>query len=266
MDQLLSTLISALALAVSILSAMYSFRLQKLDSRRSARDQLSETINDLIRLNADNFTTWLTPPEQRDLSFYQKQGSITQTAVAITRQAVYLVEQQPDLATDIEYYTIAQGLVIAGDSATAEEYWRKAIDTAQSPFYKITNMRAYAEFQFNQGAHEAGRDLYKSALSILENDTDHNKHINGYTHQMWMVSESTHGFWEEAESNYNRGRRLFESISNPYVKANSLSAIERARKGSGNLESPGVLQGQNPAPVSGVDVGLAPNTVPEAGP
>ena len=265
MEQLSSTIISALALAVSILSALYSFRLQRLDSRRSTRDQLSESINDLIRLNAENNTMWLVPPEQRDYSYYQKQGSITQTAVAIARQAVYLVEQQPGLATDIEYYTIAQGLVMAGDSAAADDYWKKAISAAPNSFYKIVNTRSYADFLFNQGKHETGRSLYQNALAMVDNDTDHNKYTNGFTYQMWMVSESNHRFWEEADGNYNRGRRIFESISNPYLKEGALAAIEQARHGSEKLRTQGIPHGQSPAPMQGINIDAVADAEHQAG-
>jgi tetratricopeptide (TPR) repeat protein len=257
------TIISALALAVSVISAVYSFRLQKLDSRRSTREHLNEAVSELIKLNAEGQSLWSIPPHQRDQLFYQRQAVIGQTVIAVSRQAVYLAEQQPDLVTDIEYYIIAQGLVASGDFMRAEEYWHKAIKAAMSPYYKIENTRMYADFLFNQGKHEAGRAHYQEALKLFDNNTDYQKFTNAFTYQMWMVSEANHRFWEEADSNYNRARRLFESISNPYAKENGLAGLERAREGSNKLRNDSRSPAAEPGVIQAIPT-LRPAATPES--
>ena len=256
MNDLISTAISGLALAVSVLSAAFSFRLQRLDSRRSTREQLNETVSELIRLNAENNSMWFIPSEQRDAGYYQKQGSLAQTAVAVSRQAAYLAEQQPDLVTDIEFLTIAQGLVMAGDFATADGYWQKAVNASPNAYYRVVNTRMYADFLFNQGKHESGRTLYKQALTILDDlpDTDYRKYTNGYTCQMWMVSEANHRFWEEADVAFDRARRLFEKISNPYAVQNGLSGLRQAKEGSYSLRVGDRTQTGSPIPTPGGQV------------
>jgi hypothetical protein len=181
--------ISILALGVSVISAIFSYRLQSLavrlqslDSRKSSREQLNSVINELIKLNAENNSLWLTPLELRNVSYYQRVSTITQTAVSLSRQAVYLAEQLSRLVTDVEFITIAQGLVISGDTILAENYYLMAIDSSTSSFYKVNNTRIYADFLFNQGKHEQGRDLYESALKEFGNNTDWEKMINAHTY------------------------------------------------------------------------------------
>lgn len=258
MTELVAAVVSALALAVSVISAFYSFRLQSLDSRRSTREQLNKAVSELIKLNAENNSLWYVPTAERDQNYYQKQGAIVQTAVALSRQALYLAEQQPELVTDIEYYTIAQGLVMAGDYSRADDYWQKAIKAAPTPFYKITNMRMYADFLFNQAKHESGRALYQEALKILNNDTDQNKYTNAFTYQMWMLSESNHRFWEEADASYHRAKRLYETLSHPSWIESGLAVLQQTYEGANTLRS-----ASRPAPNLALTQGVQVNTAPE---
>ncbi len=115
-------ILSSVALIVSVISAIFSFRLQKTDSRRSTREQLNGIIRDLIKLNAENNSLWFVPEEQRDQIHYQKQSSMAQTAASLSRQAVYLAEQEPALVTDVEFMTIAQGLTLVGDQADLRQW------------------------------------------------------------------------------------------------------------------------------------------------
>lgn len=220
--------ISALALAVSIVSAIYSFRLQRFESRRTTREHLNGTINELIKLIAEYSSALFVAQEARDYLYYQKVGTITHTATALSRQAVYLAEQQPDLVADVEYATIAQGLVLAGDSMLAGRFWQKAIESSTGEYYTIVNTRSYADYLFNQGRHEAGREHYQKALSIFGNEGDFQKFTNAYTHQMWMVSEANHRIWEEAEKHHNLARRIFESVASPSYRETGLAGLQRA--------------------------------------
>ena len=102
---MMETVISVLALVVSVISAVFTFRLQKLDSRRSTREKLSEAVSELIKLNAENNVAWFVAQELRDNLYYQRLSTITHSAMSLSRQAVYLVEYEPNLVTDVEYAT-----------------------------------------------------------------------------------------------------------------------------------------------------------------
>lgn len=225
-----SIVISALALGVSIVSAVFSFRLQTANNNRSTREQLNETVRELIKLNDENNALWAVDPAQRDVSFFRRAGTIAQTATSLSRQAVYLAESVPKLVTDVEFVMIAQALALAGDQLNADAYWQKGIEASPNEYYRIANIRGYADFLFRQGKHELGRSKYQQALKIFDNDTDFKKFTNAFTYQMWMVSEVANGFREEAEGCYSRAKHIFESISHPFSKEAGLKGLENMRK------------------------------------
>lgn len=228
MNDLATLIISGLALVTSVIAALFTLRLQRFDSQRSTREHLHKIVSDLITLYSENLVLWMTPAEQRDGLYYGRSSTITHRAVALTRQAVYLIKQEPDLVTDVEYGTVAQGLSLAGDYPLAKEHWRKAIDRSPSEFYRILNTRAYAGFLFGQGEHEAGRASYQQALNLVRNGDDFEKYTNGYTYQHWMGSEAQERFSEEAEKYYRMARRTFELIASPTLRFNSLAGLESA--------------------------------------
>jgi tetratricopeptide (TPR) repeat protein len=241
-------IISSIALVVSILSAIFSFRLNKIDSRRSVREQLNRTVGELIKLNAENNAMWFVPAGQRDHLYYHKLGTISQTSASLSRQAVYLAEHDPDLVSDVEFATIAQGLVIAGDQLQAEAFYEKAIKASPSPYYKVVNTRVYADFLFRQGKYQMGRNTYQQALGVLNDDSEFTKYTNGFTCQMWMVSEFNSRFEEEAERYYNQARRLFEKLSNPVFKESIIRGLEKAREGS---SAQAIVSGDQTRPPAG---------------
>lgn len=229
MENKLSTILSAAALIVSIISATIAFQLQRSDSQRTARDQLSKTVTELINLNMKNRSAWNTAPKNRDATYYQEVSSIPQMAASITRQAVFLVNSGPEIVTDVDYVAIAQGLMIVGDNVLADTYMQNAIRKSPSDFYRIINLRGYADFLFGQGKHELAREKYHEALKVFNNDTDFNKMTNGYTYQMWMNSEFYNGFPAEAELQYQRALNAYNSISNRTIKASNLNNLSQVR-------------------------------------
>ncbi len=225
----ISTIVSAAAIIVSLVSASIAYSLQRSDSKRSAREQLSKSVAELINLNSKNYSTWSVEPEKRNAAYYQELGLISQIAASLTRQAVFLVNSFPQMVTDVDYVAIAQGLMIVGDNVLADTYMQNAISVSPSDFYRIINLRGYADFLFRQGRHEPAREKYQEALGILDNHTDFNKATNGYTYQMWMMSEFYNGFPAESDAHYQRAIGIFNSISNQYTKAQSISNIRQAK-------------------------------------
>ncbi|NMW22341.1 MAG: tetratricopeptide repeat protein [Chlorobiaceae bacterium] len=225
MENKLSTSLSALALIVSVVSATFTFK----DSKRTDREQLSKAVSELIGLNQKNITWSNIPLDKRDPSYYNEGSILTQTVASVTRQAVYLINNDPEIVNDVDYVTIAQGLFIVGDYQLSDNYRQKAVDASPSDLYKIFNLRGYADFLFSQGKFEQAREKYRLALKIFNDDTDFNKTTNCYTYQMWMVSEFSKGFKSNAENNYQNALRTCNRISDQNVKSYSLNMLNNAR-------------------------------------
>lgn len=228
MKEKITIILSILAVVISFGSAMISMQQNESSSERAVRDQLTATVTELIKLNAANARLYGTPLEKQDPLFFQEASTNSQMAASITRQSVFLVENHPDIVTDVDYGAIAQGLMIVGDITLADQYMRTATEKSPSEFYKIINLRGYADFLFRQAKHELGRNMYKEALEIFNNDTDFNKQTNAYTYQMWMVSEGGNGFPQESETYYHRASSIAKSISLEAWRKNVIRGIEQA--------------------------------------
>ena len=228
MREKITIILSVLAVIISLVSVAVAIQQNESSNDRTVRDQLTSTVTELIKLNAANARLLATPPEEQNPFFFQESSTNSQIAAPITRQSVFLVEKHPNIATDVDYVAIAQGLMIVGDNELADRYMLTATEKSPSDFYKIINLRGYADFLFRQGKHESGRNAYQKSLEIFDNDTDFNKLTNAYTYQMWMVSEAWNGFPQEAERHYQRASNLANSISSKTRNSNVIRQIEQA--------------------------------------
>lgn len=226
--------ISALAFIVSVISTLIAMSRQKGQMRTGIREQLSSIVQELITTLAENSVLQSEPMNNRDVLFYSKSSSFSHKLSSLARQASALIELEPTIAFDVELSAVAQALNIVGDIPQADKFFQQAIKASPSDFYKIINLRMYADFLFRQGKHQPGRKIFEDALGIFDNDSDFNKATNGYTYQMWFVSEvwnipSPHG---QAEECYKNARGLIESISATTYRVNFLQSLESARKAS----------------------------------
>ena len=243
--------LSSVALILSLVSTALTLKLKKYEMQRTARSQINSVISELISTIAENRRFFYISHDKRDSDYYQSLSMIYQKNNSLARQVLYLVKQEPDLVTDIEYAITAQALTVSGDNISAEFFWKKSIEKPPSKFYKAINKRGYADFLFITGNHELGRREYGEALLILEDNTDFNKSTNISTLQMWFVNEMQIFNFDEAERWYRRAKALCESISNPILKKNMSTALEQARKDVS--PSPGVpllgstVSGEKPA-------------------
>ena len=224
-------LVSVIALALSIVSTIVSIRLQTRSSQQTALDQLGVLTQKLIDVMGEKNDLSNTSPAQRDMLFWSKFYALNYKLALLARQADYLIQQELNIVSDVQYSLIGTGLAQSGDALNAEKYWQKAVESAREPYYKIINLRGYADFLFTQGQFEAGGVRYQEALNIWSSDTDFRKYTNGYTYQMWFVSYAqVLGFGSEAQQYYERARQLFTNISGTNQRLSALNALETARQ------------------------------------
>ncbi len=248
-------LVSVFALTLSIISTIVSIRLQTRSSQQTALDQLGVLTQNLIDVMSEKNDLSNTDPSQRDMRFWSKLYALNYKLALLARQADYLIQQESNIVSDVQYSLIGIGLAQSGDALNAEKYWQKAVSTAREPYYKIINLRGYADFLFAQGQFEAGGARYQEALNIWGSDTDFNKYTNGYTYQMWFVSYAqVLGFGSEAQQYYERARQLFSNISSDNTRLSALNALETARQalmaGMPTPTSTGTMSPISPPPQS----------------
>jgi tetratricopeptide (TPR) repeat protein len=230
--------ISIIALIVSVLSVIFSLKNQSIQIQTTVRDQLDSVVQDLVKTLADSFIS--LSQDRSNPSWYSTNAVLSMKLSSLSRHAKALIEQEPATVTDIEYSVVAQACSMANDLPQASIYWQKAVESSPSPYYKVVNLRSFADFQYRQGRYEEGRALYQQALGIMDNSNDFQKQTNAWTYQMWCVSETLNlpNQFNKSDEYYRDARAILETIANPAVKANCLKALEVARQTSVNSQIP----------------------------
>ena len=209
------------AIGISLWSLGVTYSQRSREMKRSVRSQMNALVVEIVKLLRSD-------PQQTDTD--AGDSGQAQRAILLTRQAVYLSNQEPKLITDIEFSTIAQGLWVAGDFQLAEQFWRKSIDTASSDFMKVVGRRGYAMYLFGLGKIEEGRRQYSLGLEIADNSTDINKAMNAQTYMLWLESEARNSFWDDALQKYQRAKGIIESMGSFQLRQAGKEMVEKLRE------------------------------------
>jgi tetratricopeptide (TPR) repeat protein len=221
----ITLVISGLALAVSIVSAVIGQIQTNRQKRTGIREQLSSVVQNLISCRADYDTLNAEPVEKRDEA---KIATVNHKLTSLARQACALEKMEQDVGFDVEFIAIANALTISGDIAGAEEYYEKAVSKSPSPYYKSINMILYGRFLFEEAQYEKGRRVFAEAVSALPNTSDLNRWAIARAYRMWIESE----VWSGSESNkgvdkhYQTARGLLQSISSKFMREAGLRELE----------------------------------------
>ena len=206
-----------------MISTVIGFSRQKTQMRTTVRDQLSGVVQELNKVLFENQELQTTLPMQQDSRFFRRSASIQESLATLCRQATALIELAPEIVFDIEFSVLARATEVVGDFPEAERYWKEAVKSSPTDYYRIINTRGYGAFSLRQGEHERGRRLFEEALSIWGNTTDFNKFANGYTYQFWGSAE----WWNSpghgrADECFRNAKDIYETISGDAVKAQAL--------------------------------------------
>ncbi len=247
--------LTGIAIALSVVSLLVTFWQRKVEMQRSVRSQMNTLMLELIKTLSDDGEAPPANGTGQENARRQSRGR-THKAASLTRQAVYLIEQEPSIVNDVEYITVAQGLAVGGDTALADQYWNKALDSASTDFLKIVARRGYAMFLFSIGDHEVGRKQFELALTILDNSTDRNKLQNAATYMQWLEIEAENNFYNDAYERYQRAKGLLDSTGNSGLKrsmARSLGAMLGRLRPAHGLRLGAIGPNSNASPHVGTD-------------
>ena len=222
-NDIISLCLAGAAFVISLIS----MRQKRLETERAIRRELSEAIDKLNKISIETAKLWedgLTPPEQNLLNIYGQQ------AVSLTRQAIYLADQIPTRVSDVEYGTLASGLVNLGNMSQAEEYFRKSVEQSPDPFSKAMNKRGYAYFLFSVGNVERGRQTFQESLETFDSPGDLNWYAKGSTYLRWAISEAIFTSPQAGEEKFRAAWDAFAHISIPMQQANARREYENMRQ------------------------------------
>jgi tetratricopeptide (TPR) repeat protein len=228
----ITIVLSALALTVSVIATVYNAWRQRREGERQFRERITDITGALIDATAKVAEMDGTPVDQRAPDFDYSRGTELQRMAALARQADYLItDDTVSLLTDVDFLTMAQAFGAVGDTAQAALYWTRACDSAQRPFYRAINRRLYAAYLFTLGRPDEGRALYKSAISDLRDaapQADDQLYSGiGWIYEDWMLSEARRGFSDQAREVKRRAQETYGKIADPQLREWSVAHLER---------------------------------------
>jgi tetratricopeptide (TPR) repeat protein len=131
----------------------------------------------------------------------------------LARQAVFLIDQAPDITTDFEYNRVADAFSSIGDFDDANKHYLKAIEVADGRYTSVC-IRAYARSLFWQGRFEEGRGKYQESIALISLDNDVDRFHTAETYQRWAMAEADFGNWNEARRHIDDARGTYTTIKN----------------------------------------------------
>jgi tetratricopeptide (TPR) repeat protein len=202
------------------------------ERRLTLRRALTDLLSRIIHAQLDNAK--LVKEYASDATYIQVVSStLNQESAFLLSEATLLIEQIPDFVGAVEYNTVAYALANAGEVVRAEEYYRRAIGVAKSPFERTMAQRSFAAYLFSRGRFDEARALYRDALTKLPEGDPYSRQVNGYTLQGWAWNEAfvAHDA-AHAERLFAQAQREFELVENPMMRYQLLGALAAARQGT----------------------------------
>jgi tetratricopeptide (TPR) repeat protein len=195
----LALTLSVIAVVVSVVAFLLTFRQRASENRRGIRKALTETIADLTSVSLERAKLDRENPSSMDDKVVGLRRLYNNQRRYLANHAEFLIGQIPDLVTDIDYNALAFAFDAIGDPNKAKRYWELCVEKSPSRPLQAMNLRGYARFLYFQGQFETGRRKYEESLQVELPDTDNMRRILADTYLMWSKTEHDFGFLEEAK-------------------------------------------------------------------
>jgi hypothetical protein len=226
----IAIVISLVALLFSIGATVFSLRKKKYEDRRIARNVLGETLGKITSARVDQARFASENKDSLDNIHVQNVfNSIDFQKNALVRLAVYITDEFPDIATDIEYGIIADSFAASGDRVQGARYWQIAIDKSLGQHFEVYNRRAFGLYLFGDGNVGDGRAQFKKAIELCPPNNDILKYDNGKTHIMLALCERAVGNTKTANESFALAEEAFSTISIENARVHALKELEGAR-------------------------------------
>jgi hypothetical protein len=230
---ILTLVLSGLALVISLISAWFSAKRQKIDSERQFRGRLTDIgvamIDSVLKIQKLD----AIPYTDRSADHLHERGIELQRTVALARQADRLITKDAEkLLTDVDYLTLAQAFAMDGDTFLADRYWARTLRASQRPLHSATNKSNYAWYLFSTNRPDDARSQYESAVIDLTNSIESEgdwKYLQiGWFYEGWMRMEAQFGFADDASVVRERARDAYAQIVDERERTSRISSLDES--------------------------------------
>lgn len=230
---ILGLVFSGLAIVLSIIATIISVVRSRYEKKRILRTELTEALRHIISGTLDNAKLYREAAD--DPEYLGNVSSIlNQQNAFLLNEAIYLIDQIPELVTSTEYDTIAAANANSGHIILAEKFYRKAIEAASTDYYKALTLRSYARFVFSQRRFEEGREHFRKSIASFKGGDNLVRITNGWTYQIWAWCERN---FAHAESRVDEllesAKTELNGIDNDFAKLHAMNVLEATRMNQG---------------------------------
>jgi hypothetical protein len=228
----IGSVISVLAILISVFTFAYSQIGQHAEEIRSKKKELRETLAALIDLREDFQTRIgsITDPQSRESASVM----LNNKRLIHLEAADSLVTQIPDYVSWAEYLFLAYEYQADSNFAEAEHYYQEAIDAGRTAVGKISSIRALAALYFSPGPLRdfgKGRKYFGDALEVVKNPSDpYMVYTLGYSYEQWGLYELWNGFQMEGNQMIERARKYYLDLPDSPLKKQALDLLDRKAK------------------------------------
>ena len=221
-------------------------RTRQLDIQ-AARTELRGFIQRLSALPKENLQ--LTKTYDYDqLALGNLQSFITQETTLTARQAAEVVRRIPDQVSATEYSAVAYALWSAGNTATAMEFTKLAVQKAVDVTDEAATLRQYGGYLIASGDIRGGRVEYQNALAVFAKYPGYGEAFQNSSHAFtefhWAQAEGAAGNAAEMQAHLNAADAYADKIA-PAFGPGIKQQIAQLRAAGAN---PLMIPRANPAP------------------
>lgn len=246
-----STLVSLLALVLSLITSYFSFRFQNATDIRAKKQQLRDTIVSLIDLNAEG-AKMMSDPVLPVAERSWRMAALADKAGLLIGEAQNTLDQLPSREiTPAEFGILAMASIENGDPPRGIRYLNKAITASRTFTDQQTSRRNLASFYMRPGPYDnftEAEKLFKQAVDEANPNDSIAVSELAVTYAAWGSAETERGSAADGKTKFDLGRGLCNQIKqNDPMRRGCLEMLNRAASG---LPAPGI----NGTSLSGIGV------------
>ena len=199
-----------------------SFRQRHVEAKRSTRIALTNVLSDLAKVDIAFDDLRLKKRESDDQIYSNMIRNYNSQKRHLAMHGAFLINEIPDLATDMDFNVLARAFNATGDFESAEKFFQQSIRKSPNQMMKLLNMRPLAKFWFDQGNAARGRKVYKEILCLNFPENDRYRYQIADTYFLWSQVEYDHGFLDESFRLAGLARGAAERIGQANLRTSTL--------------------------------------------
>lgn len=225
-----STLISGIALTVSLLATWITLRNKAHDDRRQIRASVHALLSQVFELRGKNESEKLELRKTGDYQAYNTRTNANlEHLAAITQLAREMIDQHRVTLSASGYAIMANALAMSSDPAAAA-YWKKAVDNASAGHAKSSAMQNFGTYLYETGRHVEGRQMFDAAAASLQLQGA-DPFAVGRHHHVHAMTQQQAGLMADAEASYAAAAQLYASVSNEQRRVFAQESLIQSRLG-----------------------------------